>query len=68
MRLADVTPAQRRDLRDGKTVQLTLKDGAKINVTPWMVHHARDIIAAGGQVTILPEIIGEGRMEEVRLG
>jgi hypothetical protein len=67
MRLATVTPQQKKDIRDGKTVTITLKDGNKVVVTPSMVQWAKAQIAAGQPVTILPQIVGTNMMEEVQL-
>lgn len=68
MRLAALTAQQKKDIRDGKTVTVTLKDGGQIVVTPHMIQWAKEVLASGGKVTILPEVIGTGKMDEVEIG
>jgi hypothetical protein len=63
-----VTPQQKKDIRDGKTVTITTEGGAPIVVTPELVAWARGQIAAGvGELRILPEVAGQNRMEETAL-
>jgi hypothetical protein len=60
-----LSPAQRRDIRDGKTVTANTKSGVPIIITPHLVAFAKAQFAAGGTVTILPEVAGQNRMELV---
>lgn len=63
-----LTPQQKKDIRDGKTVILTAKeDGTQYIITPPIIHHAEQQIAAGAtEIMVLPQIVGDG-MEELRL-
>jgi hypothetical protein len=62
-----LTVAQKKDLRDGKTVILTAKDsGKRYIITPGIIAHAREQLASGaGEIRGLPEVEGTGLMEEV---
>ena len=66
MRQVKLTAAQRKDLRDGKPIQVTI-DGVTITVTRWLVEHAKQVLATGGELTVLGEVVGENRMEEIRI-
>ena len=60
-----LTVQQKKDIRDGKPVMLTTKDGKRVNVTPELIAYARAQIQAGaGEIRLLPEVLGENRMEE----
>jgi hypothetical protein len=59
-RLATLTPAQKKDIRDGKTVNVVTNDGATIIVTPWLMEYAKAQYAAGQPIKILAEIPGNG--------
>ena len=68
MKLATLTPQQKKDIRDGKTTTITTKDGVQVIVTPHLVAHAKEVIASGGgEIRILPKVVGQNRMEEVRI-
>jgi hypothetical protein len=55
--------------RDGETFILTDKaTGTQYIITPYIIQHARAQLAAGaGVISGLPEVLGENRMEEVRI-
>ena len=62
-----LTPAQRDDLLEGQAVLVTLDDGAVARVTPYLVAHATDALASGGEIVILPRVLDDNRLEEVTL-
>ena len=66
MREVKLTAGQRKDLRDGKPIQVTI-DGVTIVVTRWLVEHAKQVLATGGELTVLGEVVGQNRMEEIRI-
>lgn len=68
MKYFTLTPQQKKDIRDGKTVTLTAKDdGTQYIITPWIIHHALEQIASGaGEIVALPQIVDDG-MEEIRI-
>lgn len=66
MRSIKLSAQQRKDIRDGKTVNVTTKEDDMIVVTPWLVAWAKAEFAAGQPITVLAEIAGNG-MEEVAL-
>lgn len=66
MREVKLTAGQRKDLRDGKTIQVTI-DGITVNVTRWLIEYAKQVLATGGELTVLGEVVGENRMEEIKI-
>ena len=68
MKYFTLTPQQKKDIRDGKTVILTYQaTGTQYVITPYIIHHAEAQIAAGAtEIIALPQIVGNG-MEELRL-
>jgi hypothetical protein len=66
MRSIKLTAQQRKDIHDGKTVNVTTKEGDTIVVTPHLLAWAKAQFAAGQPITVLAEIAGNG-MEEVTL-
>jgi hypothetical protein len=67
VKIANITAQQKKDMRAGLPVTLTLQGGGQIVVTPYMLAWAKQVIASGGTVTILPEIVGTGKMDDVQI-
>ena len=64
MRYVNITPVQHDQLVEGETIVADTVLGAEVIITPGMV---RDILDTGGQLVILPEVVGTNLMDEVTI-